>query len=336
MKNIKEYILNNSKMFIKLTNYGATVMSIFFPNKDGLKEDIILGYDSIDEYVNCNKGAYFGSIVGRYANRIAKGKFTLNNIEYNLAINNDLNHLHGGIKAFDKVIWDAVQVNNEVKFTYISKDMEEGYPGELKISVSYILTSTNELKIKYEANTTKATPINITNHMYFNLSGSKSESILNHKLKINANHITKIDKTLIPTGEILDIRNSALDFTSEKLVGSDINKSNEQLKLACGYDHNYILNKTDESKLRYAATLSDEESSRAMDVYTSQPAVQLYTGNFLDEIVGKNKKIYKKRNALCLETQHYPDSPNKKNFPNTILYPENKFESETIYHFYNK
>ena len=321
-------LTNDNGLKVQIMSYGATVVSLEVPDRNGKFADVALGYDTFKEYV---KGkAYFGATVGRYANRIAKGRFTLNGVEYKLAINDGENHLHGGNKGFDKVIWEGEPFKQEgavgVKFTYLSKDGEEGYPGNLSCTVVYTLTDSNELKISYEAVTDKPTPINLTNHTYFNLAGQGNGDILSHELIINADKFTPVDEGLIPTGEIRSVKNTPMDFTHPMTIGSRI----DQVK--GGYDHNYVLNSGGNS-LALAARVYEPTSGRIMEVYTTEPGVQFYTGNFLNGVSGKQGKIYYKHHGFTLETQHFPDSPNRPNFPSTILNPGEKYIQLTIYKF---
>ena len=336
---VELYTLSNSKgMRVKIITYGGIVTSIEVPDAAGKAGDVVLGYDNLDDYVKNNP--YFGCIVGRYGNRIGAGKFTLDGVEYKLATNNGPNHLHGGLKGFDKVVWKAEEFKNAdgvgVKLTYTSKDMEEGYPGNLDILVTYTLTEKNELKIYYEATTDKATPVNMTNHSYFNLAGQGNGDILGHELMINADKCTPVDEGLIPTGELMPVKGTVMDFTKPIAVGARINSDYEQIKFGGGYDHNWVLNKKGD-ELSLAAKVIEPTTGRIMEVYTTEPAIQFYAGNFLDgTITGKEGKVYKHRYAFCLETQHYPDSPNKPEFPSTILNPGDKYETTTIYKFSTK
>jgi len=338
-KEVNLYTLTNKNgMIAKITNYGAIVQTLTAPDKNGKYEDIVLGYDKLEDYL---KGTpYFGAIVGRYGNRIKLGKFSLNGQEYTLATNNDPNHLHGGLKGFDKVVWDAEPLESEtsksLKLTYISKDGEEGYPGNLKATVIYSLTDKGELSIEYFAKTDKTTPVNLTHHGYFNLSGNCKTDILSHKLWINAARFTPVDKTSIPNGELRPVKDSAFDFTTATAIGARVNNDEEQLKFGLGYDHNWVLNDVD-SSLKLQASLHEESSGRFMEIYTVEPGLQFYCGNFLDgSNVGKGGKVYKYRTGLCLETQHYPDSPNKPEFPSTILEPGQSYHTKTVYKFLAK
>jgi aldose 1-epimerase len=335
---IKLYELtNNAGTTVKITNYGATITSIKVVDRDGKFADIALGYDRVEDYMNAVDKPYFGSIVGRYGNRIAKGRFSLDGKTYSLATNNGPNHLHGGIIGFDKVVWEATPLKGDeftgVTLTYLAKDREEGYPGNLDIKVTYKLTTENELVIEYDATTDKATPVNLTNHTYFNLAGEGNGTILDHELMINADHYTPVGETLIPTGKIESVKGTPFDFTRPKTIVRDINQDNEQLTFGGGYDHNFVLNKETE-KMTLAATVYEPASGRFMEVLTDQPGVQFYCGNFLDgRLIGKSGKPYVYRGGFCLETQHYPDSPNQLDFPNTILRPGQVYTTKTVYRF---
>jgi len=325
-------LVNNNGMQVKITNYGGIITSLKIPDKNGKLDDVVLGYDKLGGYLEVTP--YFGALVGRYGNRISKGKFTLNGEPYTLAVNNGENHLHGGIKGFDKVVWDAKVVKTEkgvgLELKYLSKDGEEGYPGNLMSTVTYTLTNENELKIDYEATTDKATPINLTHHSYFNLAGQGNCDILNHEMMINADRYTPVDDGLIPTGELKTVKNTSMDFTSPKKIGARITQ------VKGGYDHNYVLN-NQSGNMALAARVYEETSGRVMDVLTTEPGIQFYSGNFLDgTITGKSGKVYKKHYGLCLETQHYPDSPNKSNFPSVILNPGEIYTQHTIYKYYTE
>ncbi len=334
-KQVYLYTLKNENgITVKITNYGGIVTSLTVPDNQGKFDDIVLGFDSLKSYTSekyINACPYFGALIGRYANRIAKGRFILYGKEYKLACNNGVNHLHGGIKGFDKVVWDAQEIKNDsivgLKLSYHSKDKEEGYPGNLLINVIYSLNNKNEIKIDYKATTDKATPVNFTHHSYFNLAGAGSSNILNHIMMINADKYTVVDNSLIPTGELRDVKGTPMDFTSPKTIGSEI------AKVKGGYDNNYVLNK-DSVKLSFAARVYEPSTGRVMEVYTTQPGIQFYSGNFLDgTITGKKGRIYKKHYGFCLETQHFPDSPNQPDFPSTILRPGEKYHQITIYKF---
>jgi aldose 1-epimerase len=319
-------------------SYGAIVVSLEVPDRNGKLADITLGFDTLEEYLKGHP--YFGAIVGRYGNRIGKGKFTLNGIEYQLATNNGENHLHGGIKGFDKVVWDAEPVTQKgsagVKLSYLSKDGEEGYPGNLHCTVTYTLTDKDELKVSYHAHTDKATPVNLTHHSYFNLASQGSRDILDHILMLNADKFTPTDKGLIPTGELRPVKGTPMDFTTPTKIGERIEQDYEPLKFGGGYDHNWVLNKAD-GPMTLAARVYEPSSGRVMEIFTTEPGIQFYSGNFLDgSIVGKAGKVYKHRYAFCLETQHFPDSPNKANFPSVTLRPGQTYRHETTHKFYTK
>ena len=321
-------LTNDNGLTVKITNYGGIVTSMLVPDKMGNYEDVVLGFDNLQNYLDGHP--YFGSLIGRYANRIAKGMFELKGVLYYLAANNGENHLHGGNRGFDKVVWDSEPFveENEVglNLSYLSKDMEEGYPGNLNVKVTYRLTNENQLIIDYFAVTDKACPVNLTHHSYFNLTAGK-ENILNHKVMINANSYVGIDNNLIPTGQIRDLIGTEMDFTLPKIIGSRIDMVDG------GYDHCYIINKNPDD-MSLIARVHEETSGRIMEVYSTEPGVQFYSGNFLDgSIKGKNGIVYDKHFGFCLETQHFPDSPNQKDFPSTILYPGESYTYSTIYEF---
>jgi aldose 1-epimerase len=324
------YILTNGKgLTAKVMTYGATLVSLGVPDRNEDIADITLGCDDIEGYMAASP--YFGSTVGRYANRIAKGKFALEGEEYTLATNNGENHLHGGIKGFDKVLWQAEPFREEkmvgVKFVYFSKDGEEGYPGNLACTVSYMLNDRNELNIVYEAETDKATPVNLTHHSYFNLAGQGEGDILAHELMIAANKYTPVDASLIPTGEIRAVADSPMDFTTPHAIGERIDQ------VEGGYDHNFVL-RSDGGSLSLAASVYEPKTGRVMEVLTTEPGIQFYSGNFLDgTITGKAGKVYHQHYGFCLEPQHFPDSPNKPNFPSTILQPGAKYLTRTLFKF---
>ncbi len=328
------YTFTNEKgMEVKITNYGGIVVSIRVPDRDGKLGDVVLGYDSLDGYLE--KSPYFGALIGRYGNRIAYGKFTLDGIEYSLAQNNGENHLHGGLKGYDKVVWQAEEVKSGstvgLKLNYLSNDGEEGYPGNLDITVKYTLTNNNELKIDYSATTDKKTVINLTNHSYFNLAGMGN--ILNHKLIINADRFNPVDKGLIPTGELKKVKGTPMDFTQPTAIGARINEDDEQLVFGGGYDHNWVLNRSDET-INLVAKVYEPTTGRIMEVLTTEPGLQFYSGNFLDgTITGKGNTVYEHRNGFCLETQHFPDSPNQSDFPSVLLNPGEQYHHKTIYKF---
>jgi len=317
-----------------IMDYGGTVVRLFVPDRDGRMGDVVLGFDNLSDYLD--KSPYFGCIVGRYANRIARGRFVLDGTEYRLATNDHGNHLHGGIRGFDKVLWDAepLQCDGAVglKLTYTSPDGEEGYPGTLKTTVTYRLTNNNELKIEYRAETDKPTVVNLTNHTYWNLAGPGVCDILSHVLMINADRFTPVDATLIPTGEIRPVAGTPLDFRKPTPIGARINADDEQLKLAGGYDHNFVLNKPAPGAISLAARVYEPHTGRVLEVWTTEPGIQFYSGNFLDgTITGKGGKVYKHRYGFCLETQHYPDSPNHPNFPSVVLRPGQTYQTTTVY-----
>lgn len=326
-KEVFLYTLINSKgTEVKITNFGGIVTSWVSADKNNQKSSIVLGYDSLSGYLATHP--YFGAIVGRYGNRIAKGKFSIDSVEYTLAINNGPNHLHGGVVGFDKVVWEPTVENDSVPsllLSYLSKDGDEGYPGNLNVDVHYTLTDQDELKIEYIATTDKKTVVNLTNHSYFNLTGDVANSILDHELQIDADHFTSVDSTLIPTGEITSVNGTPFDFTQPTKIGLGIDS------VKGGYDHNYVFNKIDAS-LTKVASVSEQKSGRLLEVYTTEPGVQFYTGNFLDgTLKTSDGKVINQHAALCLETQHFPDSPNEPSFPTTILLPGQKYHSITVY-----
>ena len=320
-------------MKVKIINYGAIVVSIEVPDKYGKINDVVLGYDSIEGYVQ--DPSYFGAIVGRIGNRIAKGKFSLDGQDYTLAINNNENHLHGGIKGFNKRVWspEIIKLNDApaLKLTYVSSDGEEGYPGNLTLEVTYSISSENELIIHYLGKTDKATILNPTNHSYFNLGGEGSGDILDHILKINADYFTPVDEGLIPLGDHKSVLGTPMDFLSPKKIGDRINNNDDQLKVGLGYDHNWVFNDWD-GTLKLGVSLFDPQSGRLMEVLTTEPGVQFYSGNFLDGTnIGKNQKAYQYRSALCLETDHFPDSQKNPNFPRVVIRTGEEYKQKTIY-----
>ena len=333
-KETRIYVLKNKNGLVsEITNYGGKVVSLWVPDRLGNFEDIVLGHSNIDDYL-ASKEKYFGALIGRYGNRIAKGKFSLKGKEYNLAENNGENHLHGGNKGYDGVVWDAIQIDDQtLELKYVSKSMEEGYPGNLTIKVIYQLTDNNELKIEYWATTDATTVVNLTHHSFFNLKGAGNGTINNHILQVNAAYYTPVDKGLIPTGEIATVENTPFDFQQPLEIGKRLESKSRQLEYGLGYDHNFVLNQSLEG-LNFAAQISEPISGRTIEVYTNEPGLQFYGGNFLDgSIFGKEGKVYKNRTAFCLETQHFPDSPNKPHFPSTKLDPEDKYYSICIYKF---
>ena len=330
------YTLRNEKgMTVKITNFGGIIVSWTAPDKNGHYDDITLGCDSLSGYL---KGTpYFGALIGRYGNRIAKGKFSLDDTEYTLATNNIGNHLHGGIRGFDKVLWTATPVNGHepaLKLRYASPDGEEGYPGNLQVEVVYTLRKDNSLQIGYTATTDKKTVCNLTNHAYFNLAGAGKGDILGHELMLNADRFLPVDSTLIPTGELRPVTGTVFDFSQPVAIGARINeKTDAQIVAGGGYDHCWVLKDGDKG-LKLAAVLSEPVSGRKMEVYTTEPAIQFYSGNFLDgTVTGKGGISYAHRTGLCLETEHYPDSPNKPEFPTTELKPGETLRSTTVYKF---
>jgi aldose 1-epimerase len=334
-KNVDLIILQNKNLQIAITNYGARIVSLLFKDKSNVWRDVIVGFDSLEGYLNSTE-PYHGAIIGRYANRIKNGKFTLHNKEYILDCNNGPNHLHGGHNGFHNVVWEIEKLNEStVLLSYLSNDGEESYPGNLNTLVKYSLNDINELHILYEAKCDKETIINITNHSYFNLNGQGNGTILNHKLFINADNFTPIDNTSIPLGSFEPTFNTPFDFTREKMIGEEINSNHEQLLNGTGYDHNFVLNKSHNNELSLAARATGNESGIILEILTTQPGIQLYTGNFMK---GENQiKLNKRdsyRTAFCLETQHFPDSPNKPSFPSTVINPEQTFRSETIFRFF--
>ena len=331
-------LTNNNGMEIRITNYGGIIQSLTAANRDGKYEDVVLGYDELDSYIEATP--YFGAIVGRYGNRIANGKFTLDEVEYTLAQNNSINHLHGGIRGFDKVVWEAATIKSDdvvsLKLEYLSKDGEEGYPGDLKVTVIYTLTDDDALKIEYQAMTDKKTHINLTNHSYFNLTADFKNKILDHELWLNAEKFIPIDPTAIPLGMVESVAGTPFDFTTPKKIGKNILDDDQQLKNGIGYDHCIVFEKSDGS-IQLHATVYEKESGRLMEVYTDQPAVQFYVGNYLDGTnIGKGNMPYQYRTGFCLETEHYPDSPNQPMFPSTVLEPDEVYSTTTIYRFTTK
>ncbi len=333
-ENVELFSLTNKNgLLTEITNYGGRVVSLWVPDRAGKYTDIVLGYESLDGYLNSNEG-YYGALIGRYANRIAKGRFNLNNVEYTLATNNGENHLHGGKNGFNNVVWEARLIDNStLELKYKSLDGEEGYPGNLEVKVVYKLTDENELKVEYWATTDKSTPVNLTHHSFFNLHGDSRGSINDHILQINANNYTPVNESLIPTGELADVKGTPMDFIIAKAIGKDLDKESKQLEYGNGYDFNWIINQNTEG-LNFAAKVVEPVSGRIMEVYTNEPGMQFYGGNFLNgNDIGKNNRPYRFQEAFCLETQHYPDSPNQANFPNTVLNPGEEYYSVCIYKF---
>lgn len=327
---------NHAGMELSVINYGCIIVTLKVPDKAGKVEDVVLGFDKFDGYAA--KHPYFGCVVGRYANRIALGKFHLDDKDYQLAVNNPPNHLHGGTKGFDKAVWQAQEVTDDngtaLKFSYVSKAGEENYPGRLACTVLYrLLYDSNELQVEYGATTDQATPVNLTQHSYFNLAGQGKGTILDHEVMLAADRFTPIDATSIPLGEHRSVEGTPFDFRTPTRIGARINQDDEQLKHGIGYDHNFVINTADQP-LRLAARVSEPTSGRVLEVFTTEPGIQFYTGNFLDGTnIGKGNRVYKHRYGFCLETQHFPDSPNHADFPNTILRPDDVYSSQTNFRF---
>jgi len=322
---------NPSGIEARIMTYGGIIVSMKVPDRDGELGDVVLGFDKLDGYTK--ESPYFGAIIGRYGNRIGAGKFTLDGVGYKLATNNGPNHLHGGLKGFDKVVWKIEETKAEgdeaiLKLSYLSKDGEEGYPGNLKCAVTYTLTAGNEVKMHYEATTDKATVLNLTNHSYWNLAGQGTGDILGHELMLNADRYTPVDEGLIPTGELKSVKDSPMDFTESKAIGSRI----KDVDIG-GYDHNFVLN-GETGQMKLCAKVYEPKSGRVMEIRTTEPGVQFYTGNFLDgTLTGKGGKVYQKHYAFCLETQHFPDSPNKPDFPSVVLKPGERYDITTVHKF---
>jgi aldose 1-epimerase len=333
-KAITLYTLTNSHhMEVRAMNYGAIIVSLRVPDRKAQVADIVLGHDNLEGYFD--NSPHLGGLVGRYANRIANGSFTLDGVKYSLPKNNGPNTLHGGIKGFDQAVWQGAPLKGKtgVEFSYLSKDGEEGFPGNLKVKVTYALTEANELLIDYEATTDKPTVLNLSQHSYFNLAGEGAGDILNHEVMINADRFTPVDSTMIPTGELRPVKGTPLDFTTQSKLGARIDDNYEQLVLAKGYDHNFVINGK-AGGLVLAARAYEPSSGRIIEISTDQPGVQFYTGNFLDgTVTGKRGHVYKRRYGLCFETQHFPDSPNHPEFPSTVLRPGETFHSRTIWRF---
>ncbi|MET0622866.1 MAG: aldose epimerase family protein [Pyrinomonadaceae bacterium] len=334
-KDVNVYTLTNrGKAEARITDYGGALVSLKVPDRAGRVADVVLGFDSMEGYLAGN--FYLGSLVGRYANRIALGRFTLNGVEYKLATNNGPNHLHGGVRGFDKVLWTArplkVRNGSALELTYVSPDGEEGYPGTLRARVVYTLTDANELRIDYSATTDKDTVVNLTNHAYFNLAGEGSGDILGHRLTINADRFLPTDATAIPTGELRAVRGTPFDFTRPHAIGARIEADDEQIKFGAGYDHTFVV-RGRTGVLRRAALAHEPTSGRVLEVWTTEPGVQLYTGNYLDTAAGKSGKPYGRRTGFCLETQHYPDSPNRHDFPSVVLRRGGRYRTTTVYKF---
>lgn len=331
---VDQFILsNNNGMEVRIITYGGVITSWTAPDKNGDYKDIVLGYNTLAEYEA--ETPYFGALIGRYGNRIAKGKFSLDDQKYTLAVNNGVNHLHGGLKGFDKVVWDAKTIVSDstvsLELSYLSKDMEEGYPGNLETKVTYTLNNKDELSVNYEATTDKPTIVNLTQHSYFNLTADFNQDILGHELVINADSFLPVDNTLIPTGEFRDVTGTPFDFKTSKAIGIHIDNENIQLKNGLGYDHCWVLNDQN-TGVRFVASAYEPVSGRLLEVFSDKPGIQFYSGNFLDgTLPSKNKGMYQHRTGFCFETQHYPDSPNQKNFPSVRLDPGEKYNSKTVF-----
>lgn len=327
------YTLKNSKgMEVQIMNYGAIITKIMVPDKNKVIEDVVLGFDSMADYIK--DSPYFGAVVGRYGNRIAGGKFNLDGKNYSLAAQNNGQHLHGGLKGFDKKVWKTLsQKPGSLTLSYLSKDGEEGFPGNLEVQVTYTLTEDNAIAMDYTAKTDQATVLNICNHSYFNLTGNVKRDVLDHTIQLNAPFFIPVDKVLIPTGEVKSVKGGPFDFTSPKKIGLEINAADEQIAFGGGYDHCYAFDKAPGAYAKIAH-VEEPVSGRVMEVFTTEPGVQFYTGNNLDgHLIGKYGAKYNKRMGFCLETQHYPDSPNKPNFPSTVLRPGETYTSKTVYQF---
>jgi aldose 1-epimerase len=334
---VDEYLLTNgNKMQVGIIPYGGIITRLSVPDREGNIANVVLGFDSMEDYLT--KNPYFGTITGRYANRIGGAKFTLDGAQYKLAVNNGPNTLHGGVKGFDKQLWQAKEVKGSdgvgLELTHVSPDGDEGYPGTLTVTVLYTLTEANELRIDYTATTDKPTVVNLTSHSYFNLAGNGVGSILDHKLALNADRFTPVDETLIPTGQLVEVAGTPFDFREAQVIGDRIRQADPQLVYGRGYDHNWVINRTDDSALTLAARLEDAKSGRVMEILTTEPGIQFYAGNFLDgTLVGSSGGMYRQGDGLCLETQHFPDSPNKPDFPSTVLRPGETYKTTTVHRF---
>ena len=331
---VDQYILSNNKgMEVRIITYGGIITSWTAVDKNGDYKDIVLGYNTLAEYEA--ETPYFGAIIGRYGNRIAGGKFKIDDQEYTLAANNGPNHLHGGLKGFDKVVWDAKTIVNDstvsLALSYLSKDMEEGYPGNLETKVTYTLNNEDELSVSYEATTDKPTIVNLTQHSYFNLTADFNQDILDHEVVINADSFLSVDNALIPTGVFRDVNETPFDFRKPKAIGQQINDKNTQLENGMGYDHCWVLNDQDKG-LRFVASAFEPANGRMLEVFSDEPGIQVYSGNFLDgTLPNKSNGTYQHRTGFCFETQHYPDSPNQKNFPSVRINPGEKYNSKTVF-----
>jgi aldose 1-epimerase len=336
-KQVDAYTLvNGHGIRARILTYGAILQSLETPDRAGAMDDVVLGFDDLPGYVKSSP--YFGAIVGRYGNRIARGRFTLDGKTYTLAINNGPNHLHGGVKGFDKVVWDAQSFRTDsgvgVALTYTSPDGEEGYPGTLRAKVTYTLNDRDELTVDAEATTDKATPVNLTNHTYWNLAGDGKRDILGHLLMLESNNIVPVDSTLIPTGQLMPVDGTPFDFRSPTAIGARIEDPHVQLRYGQGYDHTFVLDRASGTGVKHALRLTEPTTGRTLDIYTTEPGVQVYSGNFLDgTVVGKHGHVYRRRYGLALETHHFPDSPNQPTFPSTILRPGETYRTRTVWRF---
>ena len=330
------YLLKNDQIKVYITNYGGRIVSLLTPDRSGQIGDVVLGFKSIDNYLSAN-GPYHGALIGRVGNRIAKGKFKLGSETYSLPINNNENHLHGGPEGFNNQVWEVKAADDSaITMNYFSSDGEMGYPGNLDVEVMYSLNDENELLITYKATTDKSTPVNLTNHAFFNLAGEANGTINDHLLKLNADHFTPVDKTLIPLGENRSVEGTPFDFRIPKTIGRDLNlqETDLQMEYGGGYDHNFVLNKEKDGEMSLAAYVIDPKSGRRMDIFTEEPGIQFYGGNFMDgSDIGKYGKKFLYRESFALETQHFPDSPNQPSFPNTILNPGEVYQSKSAYKF---
>ncbi len=331
-------LTNSFGMQVTIIEYGGIIQSVIVPDRNGVLENVTLGFDSLDDYVETTNPAYFGNITGRYANRIANGRFRLGGVTYQLATNNGPNHLHGGVRGFDKRVWEAIDIDRDhdsvsVKLRFMSADGQEGYPGMLRTTVRYTLTNANEIVMRYRAKTDEPTIVNLTNHAYWNLAGEGDGSILDHLLRIPGGHYTPVDETLIPTGEIAHVGGTPFDFRHATRIGARIRDDHEQLLIGHGYDHNWVIDR-EAGGMQLAAKLKHADTGRRLRIFTEEPGIQFYSGNFLDgTLVGTSGRAYRQGDGLALETQHFPDSPNQRHFPSTVLRPAEVYDTTTIYQF---